>query len=92
MTKSELIELISKDANLTKADASRVLESTINAIMKATKNEQKVTLIGFGTFTLTERKARKGRNPQTGEKIDIPASKTPKFVAGRVFKDLINEK
>ena len=89
MTKGELIEAVASGAGLTKADAGRAIDSTINAIKKSLKKNQKVTLVGFGTFSVNKRKARKGRNPQTGAEINIPAAKVPKFTAGKGLKDAI---
>jgi len=89
MTKTELIDAISSGAGLSKADAARALDATMDAIKKALKKNQKVTLVGFGTFSVSKRKARKGRNPKTGEAIKIPAAKVPKFTAGKGFKDAI---
>lgn len=90
MTKSDLIEKIASGTGLTKADAGKTLDATLDAIKGALKKNQKVTLVGFGTFSVTKRKARKGRNPRTGEEIKIKASKTPKFTAGKALKDAIN--
>ncbi len=89
MTKLELIDQIASNADLTKADAGKALDATVNAIMSAVKSGDKVTLIGFGTFMAAERKAREGRNPRTGETISIPAAKVPKFVAGKAFKEAV---
>jgi len=89
MTKTELIDAIAAQTGLTKADAGRSLDVAMEAIKKALKKNQKVTLVGFGTFSVSKRKARKGRNPQTGEAIKIPAAKVPKFTAGKGFKDAI---
>jgi len=89
MTKEELIERISKEVSLSKADAGRALNSTIDSIVKALKKGQKVTLVGFGTFSVSKRKARTGRNPQTGATIKIAARKVPKFSAGKAFKDAV---
>jgi DNA-binding protein HU-beta len=91
MTKSELIEKISSGAGLTKADALRALDATLDAIKGALKKGQQVTLVGFGTFKVTKRKARKGRNPKTGQVINIPAGKTPKFSAGKGLKDAVKK-
>ena len=88
MTKAELIDKIAAGAGLTKADASRALDSTLDSIKAALKKGQKVTLVGFGT---SKRKARKGRNPRTGQVINIPAAKTPKFTAGKALKDAIKK-
>ncbi|MBF0540458.1 MAG: HU family DNA-binding protein [Nitrospirae bacterium] len=92
MNKSELINEISTSANITKAEAGKALDVMIDSIIKATKDGQKVTLIGFGTFSVSDRAAREGRNPSTGAKIKIPASKSPKFTAGKAFKDAVNKK
>lgn len=89
MTKSELIEKMASDANITKAAAGKALDSFFDGIKKTLKKGNKVTLIGFGTFSVSKRAARKGRNPQTGETIKIKASKSPKFKAGKAFKDAI---
>ncbi len=89
MTKGELINAVASGAGLTKADAGRAIDATISSIVKALKKNQKVTIVGFGTFSVSKRKARKGRNPQTGEEINIPAAKVPKFTAGKGFKDSI---
>ena len=91
MTKAELIEKIAAGAGLSKADASRALDSTLDAIKGALKKGQKVTLVGFGTFGVTKRKARTGRNPRTGQEIKIPAAKTPKFTSGKALKDAVKK-
>ncbi|MBE0427855.1 MAG: HU family DNA-binding protein [Nitrospirae bacterium] len=89
MTKAELIDKISSGAKLSKADASKALDSILNSIKGALKKGQKVTLVGFGTFSVSKRKARKGRNPRTGDVISIPARKTPKFTAGKTLKEAV---
>jgi DNA-binding protein HU-beta len=89
MTKADLIEKIAKDADLSKAAAGKALDSLIDGIVKSVKKGNKVSLVGFGTFALTKRKARKGRNPRTGETISIKAAKVPKFSAGKTFKDAV---
>ncbi len=91
MTKTELIEQIVKNTELTKADAAKTLDATIEAIITSLKKGQKVTLVGFGTFTVSERKARTGRNPRTGEAIKIAASNVPRFVPGKAFKDTLKK-
>jgi nucleoid DNA-binding protein len=91
MTKAELIEKIAAGAGLSKADASRALDSTLDAIKASLKKGQKVTLVGFGTYSVSKRKARKGRNPRTGQVINIPAAKTPKFTAGKALKDALKK-
>jgi DNA-binding protein HU-beta len=89
MIKEELIEKVSSSAGLSKADAGRALNAIINSITSALKKGQTVTLIGFGTFKVSKRKARKGRNPRTGETIAIRAAKVPKFTACKGFKDAV---
>lgn len=82
MNKAELIEAISSEAKITKADASRALEAFMNATTKSLKKGERVALVGFGTFTVSKRAARNGRNPQTGKPIKIAARKVAKFKAG----------
>jgi len=89
MTKAELIDKIASATGLSKVDASKALDSTLNSVRGALKKGQKVTLVGFGTFSVTRRKSRKGRNPRTGEIITIPATKIPKFTAGKALKDAV---
>ncbi|MHB8882519.1 MAG: HU family DNA-binding protein [Thermodesulfovibrionales bacterium] len=89
MTKVELIEKMAKDADISKAAADKALNSFIDGIKKTLKKGGKLTLVGFGTFSVGKRAARTGRNPQTGATIKIKASKTPKFKAGKAFKDSI---
>ncbi|MBM9604496.1 HU family DNA-binding protein [Desulfopila inferna] len=82
MNKGELIEKVAKNSGLSKTDAEKALKSILDAIAEAVGKGDKVTLIGFGTFSVSERAARDGRNPQTGETIQIPAKKIVKFKAG----------
>jgi DNA-binding protein HU-beta len=89
MNKQDLINSMSTKSGLSKKDSVGALEAFISSVEDALKVGDKVSLVGFGTFEVTERKARKGRNPQTGEEIDIPASKSPKFKAGKGLKDLV---
>jgi len=90
MTKTELIEKIAKDAGITKTAANQVVNSFLGNIGKELKKKDgKVTLMGFGTFSKTQRKARKGRNPQTGEEIKIKASNTVKFKPGKKLKESV---
>lgn len=86
MNKSELVEAIAKTAELTKADAERALNATIDAVVKAVAKGDTVTLVGFGTFKSVKRAARTGRNPATGAALKIAASTSPKFTAGATFK------
>jgi len=90
MTKSELIDAIAEKAGLSKADASKALSATLESVTDAPKAGEKVALIGFGTFGVSLRAARTGKNPQTGEAIAIPASKAAKFKAGQKLKDAVN--
>ena len=90
MTKAELIEQMAKDAGLSKAAATTALNSMIDGITNALKKkDSKITLVGFGTFSKIRRKARKGRNPQTGETIKIKASNAVKFKPGKKLKDAV---
>jgi DNA-binding protein HU-beta len=89
MTKAELVEKMAKDADISKAAAGKALDSLIEAIFKTVKKGNKVALVGFGTFSVSKRKARTGRNPQTGAAIKIAARKVPKFSAGKAFKDAV---
>ncbi len=90
MTKADLIEAMAKDAGITKAAAGNVLDSFVVGVTKTLKKKDgKVTLVGFGTFSKTRRKARKGRNPQTGEIIKIKATNVVKFKAGKQLKGAI---
>ena len=86
MNKAELVEKLSKDAGISKAQADAALKSFGEAVAKTAKKDGKLTLVGFGTFSLANRKARKGRNPKTGQEIKIKASKTVKFTAGKNLK------
>ena len=90
MTKAELVDFISEEADLTKAEASRALDAVINGITEGLKKEGKVTLVGFGTFSAKKREARTGRNPQTGETVKIAAGIAPGFKAGNKLKDALN--
>lgn len=90
MNKSELVDAVADHADLTKAAASRAVEAILNNVTRALKKGEQVTLVGFGTFEVRKRKARTGRNPQTGEEIRIKASKAPSFKAGKALKDAVN--
>ena len=89
MNKADLIESIANTADLSKASAGRALDAAIEAITKALKKGDTITLVGFGTFSVRHRKARMGRNPRTGEEIQIKASKVPGFKPGKALKDAI---
>ena len=90
MNKTELIEAIAHGADISKAAAGRVLDSLTGTITSVLKKGDSVTLIGFGTFKVTKRAARSGRNPQTGKEIKIAARKAPGFSAGKALKDAVN--
>ena len=90
MNKSELINAIAEASDLTKADSGRALDATIAAITDSMAKGEPVTLIGFGTFEVRDRAARTGRNPRTGEEIQIKASKNPAFKAGKALKKAVN--
>lgn len=90
MNKAELIEKISDVTGLTKKDVDQAVNAFIETIQTALKKGDKVAIAGFGTFDVSSRKARTGRNPQTGEEIKIAASKAPKFKAGKSFKEMMN--
>jgi DNA-binding protein HU-beta len=90
MNKKELVECISKSANLSKSQAEVALKSTLDAITNSLKNSDKVTLPGFGTFSTSKRESRNGRNPQTGKSINIPAKTVVKFKAGKTLGEEVN--
>jgi DNA-binding protein HU-beta len=90
MNKADLIEAVAGDAGISKAEATRAVEALIAAITGALKSGNQVSLVGFGTFTVKTRAARIGRNPRTGEEIQIKASKVPGFRAGKALKDAVN--
>lgn len=90
MNKSELVEAIAASADISKAAASRALDAVTESIANALKEGDQVALVGFGTFLVKERAARTGRNPQTGNPIEIPAAKIPSFKAGKALKDAVN--
>tara|TARA_Y100001934_G_C11847387_1_gene537932 strand:+ start:74 stop:346 length:273 start_codon:yes stop_codon:yes gene_type:complete len=90
LNKQELIESIAESADITKASAGRALDAMIDSVTGALKEGDTVVLVGFGTFTVRERAARTGRNPQTGAEIRIDAAKVPAFKAGKALKDAVN--
>jgi DNA-binding protein HU-beta len=89
MTKTDLIAKVAEATEMTKKDSTKVVDATLDAIAEALKNGEKVQLLGFGTFVVRERAARKGRNPQTGEEIDIPATKVPAFKPSKQLKEAV---
>lgn len=90
MNKTELIEHIAHNADLSKMGAARALEATLSAVLQTLKKGGTVSLVGFGTFSVSKRAARTGRNPRTGETIKIKAAKVPKFTPGKPLKDALN--
>lgn len=92
MNKGELVDEVARKADVTKKQADAVLTAALDAIMEAVSNGDKVTLVGFGSFESRERKAREGRNPKTGDKMEIPATKVPAFSAGKSFKEMVAPK
>ncbi|MBQ9990117.1 MAG: HU family DNA-binding protein [Lachnospiraceae bacterium] len=90
MNKTELVAAMAEQAGLSKKDAEAALKAFTDVVADELKKGEKVQLVGFGTFEVSERAAREGRNPQTGETMPIPASKAPKFKAGKALKDMIN--
>ena len=90
MNKTELVAAIADEAGLSKKDAEKALKAFTDVVTEELKQGEKVQLVGFGTFEVSERAAREGRNPQTGAAMKIAASKAPKFKAGKALKDLIN--
>ena len=89
MNKTELINQVAETSELSKKDASKAVDAVFDSILNALKDGDKVQLIGFGNFEVRERAARKGRNPQTGQEIEIAASKVPAFSAGKALKDAV---
>lgn len=90
MNKGDLIEAVASEADLSKADATRAVDAVISSITAALKAGQQVSLVGFGTFQVKARAARTGRNPRTGDTIEIAASRIPGFKAGKALKDAVN--
>ena len=90
MNKTELVAAISEQANISKKDAEAALKAFTDTVAAVLKKGEKIQLVGFGTFEVSERAAREGRNPQTGATMKIAATKAPKFKAGKALKDLVN--
>ena len=91
MSKQQLVEMIAEKASLTKADAARALDATMESVTEALKKGEKVSLVGFGTFATSIREAREGRNPRTGETVKIAARTAVTFKAGSKLKDAVNK-
>ncbi len=90
MNKNDLVAAVSTDTGLSKTDSANAVDSMLDSISSALKSGGEVRLVGFGTFSVAHRRASEGRNPRTGERIQIPASKQPKFKAGKALKDAVN--
>ena len=90
MNKNDLVAAVSTDTGLSKTDSANAVDSMLDSIAGALKGGNEVRLVGFGTFSVAHRRASEGRNPRTGERIQIPASKQPKFKAGKALKDAVN--
>lgn len=90
MNKAELIEHIAQSAEISKSAAERAIDAMVGAVKTSLKKGDAVTLAGFGSFYASDRKARVGRNPKTGDKVDIPAARVPRFRAGKAMKDALN--
>lgn len=89
MNKGELVDQVAKKAGVTKKAAEQIVTATVDTIMETVADGEKVTLVGFGTFEPRDRKAREGRNPKTGDKMEIPATTVPAFSAGKMFKEKV---
>ncbi len=92
MNKTELVDAIAKETGLSKAASEKAVKAFVDVVSKELKKKGKVQLVGFGTFDTSQRAARTGKNPQTGEEIKIPATVAPRFKAGKSLKDLVNNK
>ncbi|MDY0301788.1 MAG: HU family DNA-binding protein [Trichlorobacter sp.] len=90
MTKADFVAAVAEKAGLKKTDAANAVASFIEVVTEALKNNDEICLVGFGTFSTVKREARTGQNPQTGEKINIPASIAPKFKPGKALKEAVN--
>ena len=91
MTKTELVSIVADKAGLTKTDADLAVKALLDAVTDCLKSGDKLSLVGFGTFSVTDRAARTGKNPRTGEKLEIAAATTPRFKAGKGLKDAVNQ-
>jgi DNA-binding protein HU-beta len=92
MNKGDLIDRVSVDAGISKAQADRAIDSVLRGITDSLRKGERVTLVGFGSFAVSQRRARKGRNPQTTELMKIPASKTVRFTSGKKLKEVVNRR
>jgi DNA-binding protein HU-beta len=89
VNKAEIVARVARDCGLSKSDANRAVDSLLDTVTRALKKGDKVTLVGFGTFAISRRKARTGRNPQTGAPLKIPARRAPRFAAGKELKEAV---
>lgn len=92
MNKGNLVDQVAEKAGVTKKQADAVISATVDVIMETVSEGEKVTLVGFGSFERRDRKAREGRNPKTGDKMEIPATQVPAFSAGKQFKEMVAPK
>ncbi len=92
MNKNDLVATVAESSELSKADSSKAVDAVFDAIKRSLSTGTEVRLVGFGTFSVARRKASEGRNPRTGEKIQIPASNQPKFKAGKALKEAVNRR
>jgi DNA-binding protein HU-beta len=92
MNKGDLIDRVSGDAGISKAQADRAIDSVLGGITDSLRKGERVTLVGFGTFSISQRRSRKGRNPQTNEMMKIPATKAVRFSSGKKLKEVINKR
>ena len=90
MNKAEFVDAVAEKASMSKADATTAVDAVLDSLTEAMKNGEQVTLVGFGTFLVRKREARTGRNPRTGEALEIAASNAPSFKAGKALKDAVN--
>ena len=92
MNKKDLVEVVAKKENLTKKESEQIITTILETIIETVSEGEKVTLVGFGSFEARERQAREGRNPRSGEKLLIPATRVPTFLVGKFFKDRVKKK
>lgn len=90
MNKTEFVDAVAERADVPKSDAAKIVDALVDVVGEQLKSGEQITLVGFGTFLVSKREARKGRNPRTGEEIDIPASNVPRFKPGKALKETIN--
>lgn len=91
MNKGELVDIVARKVSITKKEADAIISATLDTIVETVSTGNKVTLVGFGAFEAKQRKAREGRNPKTGERMQIPSSRIPIFSVGKIFKEKVNQ-